>query len=1395
MHQHFTLARAVFLIAFVITGFTLHGQTIRYVTPNGNGSANGSDWQNAANDVQAMIDASAPGDAVWVAAGTYIPTHRADATTVTSPDNRDNAFVLKTDVKVYGGFSGTETLVEQRNWRSNTTILSGDMGVANTVSDNAYHVVISAAYVGQAELNGFTITGGYADGSGTLTVGGQTFNRNYGGGVYLTASSPALSNLVISGNTSSSSGGGMYVTIATVSPMDHISINNNVASFGGGMFMNASSVTLYNALVTGNHSTSGSGGIFCNNASSSLSLINTTISSNRGYGLYGTSTSSQFIIKNTIIHGNENGMVGGAVTAYNSLIQGVAGTANGNVNGYFYPQFLNAPLYTLSPFTGGDYRLSQCSPAIDTGDSAYLISGVATDAYGNNRVYNGTVDMGAVEWNADVYLPTIRYVKEVATGTGDGSSWDNASSDLQAMIDVPCATQVWVAAGTYKPLRRPDVPGTLTPDDRNNTFVLKSNVEIYGGFSGNETQLEQRNWSTNITRLSGDLGTVGVAEDNTYHVVVSAAPVGNAVLNGFIVEGGNANGSSNIVVNGKTINPKYGGSLYLTGSSPTISHVSFTGSYATTFGGGMYVDASSAPMLNGIRVDNNVAAKGGGIYTTGATLTVYNSIIAGNYSGSGYGGICSYGTDTTLINTTVSGNIGFGVYVELPGNFILKNTIVYWNQTSLGGTQLPILYNSLVQGKHSTVNNNLDGFTEPQFLNAPSYGLAPFGGGDYRLGQCSAAINAGDNSFLSPQTLTDAQGNDRFFNGIADMGAMEWADDIHSPVIRYVKEVASGTGDGSSWENASDNLQAMINSACVEQVWVAAGTYRPDRVVELFGYVPLTSIFKSFLLRNNVKVYGGFTGTETSLDQRNWFTNETILSGDINTLGSADDDVMHVVLSAGAVGQAELNGFTVTKGTTRNLEDTPTITINEQSFNTTDGAGIYTANSSPMLKNLTISGNSSTWNGAALCISAGSVPGLYNLRILNNTGKVISVLSSTLICNNSLIAGNTGPAIHNYVANATTVLNNVTISGNRMTVFYNSDSDNPSTYTVRNSIIYGNGALRESAASERVLSYNSLIQGLSSTANGSIGGTVNPMFVNAPDYTTAPFSGGDYSLQAGSPVIDRGNNAYVTRNMLLDILNNNRFSNTVVDMGAFEYQNQGCNTVPPPATEAQVFCGTATVASLTATGQNLQWYTTAMAGQALATSTPLVSGVYYVSQTINGCQSARTPVNVTANGSAPTGAATQVISVDMPSEATIEDLVVQGEGIRWYASVDAITAGTPLAAGTQLVSGTTYYATQTISGCESAYIAVTVQVVLGTATVENAKLTYYPNPVKEVLHITSSEVIGTVELYTLYGQKIATYTWNATNGMLNMQQLQQGAYMVRLTTESATQSFMVTKGY
>ena len=107
----------------------------------------------------------------------------------------------------------------------------------------------------------------------------------------------------------------------------------------------------------------------------------------------------------------------------------------------------------------------------------------------------------------DPFNKTILYVNKNAPGTiHDGSSWEKAYTTLQDALLLntnPCITQIWVAAGTYYP----DEGGGKTADDREASFSMKNDIAIYGGFSGTETLLSQRNWKLYETILSGAIKT------------------------------------------------------------------------------------------------------------------------------------------------------------------------------------------------------------------------------------------------------------------------------------------------------------------------------------------------------------------------------------------------------------------------------------------------------------------------------------------------------------------------------------------------------------------------------------------------------------------------------------------------------------------------------------------------------------------------------------------------------------------------------------------------------------------------------------------------------------------------------------------------------------------------
>jgi hypothetical protein len=284
--------------------------TTVFVDSAATGANDGSSWADAYTDLQDAIDLvanSCPGVEIWVAKGTYFPSR--DQTGNASPsDPRDKTFYINTDgTQLYGGFAGTETDKSQRV-AGNETILSGDFndddvvtGSGSTLSitrnsENAYHVVymdgttangiISNATV----FDGFTVTGGNANGSSGS--GGGIFNDGRGSG---NGCSPTLTNCSFSANSASGNGGGMYNdgVSGTSSPvLTNCSFSENSATNGGGMYNNGQGGTSSPVLATcsfSGNSASGGGGMGNNgsNGTSNPILTDCSFSENSAASLGG----------------------------------------------------------------------------------------------------------------------------------------------------------------------------------------------------------------------------------------------------------------------------------------------------------------------------------------------------------------------------------------------------------------------------------------------------------------------------------------------------------------------------------------------------------------------------------------------------------------------------------------------------------------------------------------------------------------------------------------------------------------------------------------------------------------------------------------------------------------------------------------------------------------------------------------------------------------------------------------------------------------------------------------------------------------------------------------------------------------------------------------------------
>jgi len=392
---------------------------------------------------------------------------------------------------------------------------------------------------------------------------------------------------------------------------------------------------------------------------------------------------------------------------------------------------------------------------------------------------------------------TVIYVDLAADGAiHDGASWATAYLTLQDALAVAASgTEIWVADGIYYP----DLGEGATNDDRYATFQLKSGVGLYGGFAGSETRRDERDWRTNLTVLSGDLSqndpdknssglitsVATISAPNAYHVVTATGVNSTAILDGFFITGGKADGAY-----ADPCNLGCGGGLYVgSNSSPTLSNLTLAGNFATNFGAGLTLINSNSTVTNLIVQGNRASISGGGIYNRGGSPTYINLLVSGNRSDTRGGGIFNERSTSTMqfINATISGNrssiSGGGLYnsqaTVIIGNAIIWNNYANMQSEISNATSTPAIYNSLIKNAFpsgtwdSTLGvNNGDNLSSDPFFTAPlDYSNAPVIGGDYTLKVLSPAADGGELS--ANRTVVDVVGAARQQGATVDMGALE----------------------------------------------------------------------------------------------------------------------------------------------------------------------------------------------------------------------------------------------------------------------------------------------------------------------------------------------------------------------------------------------------------------------------------------------------------------------------------------------------------------------------------------------------------------------------------------------------------------------------------------------
>jgi len=400
--------------------------------------------------------------------------------------------------------------------------------------------------------------------------------------------------------------------------------------------------------------------------------------------------------------------------------------------------------------------------------------------------------------------PNILFVDDDAAGAATGASWTNALNNLQEALGIAAANtgidEIRVAQGLYKPAG----PG----GDRNATFRLTNGLAVKGGYAGfDEPDPGDRDIEKYQTILSGDLsGDDELNElsnaENSYHVVTAMLADETAVLDGFTITGGNADGSSDTsgsgggFYNSFSSNPTVtncnfsknsaildGGGFFNRHNCPTISGCTFNGNWAGGRGGAMENDHAFSAIDRCIFIGNS-ARYGGAIDTDNSRElhpVLTNCIFSGNSAEYG-GAIHCPCSEADFTNCTFSRNLAYygdAIYGDDDTELRLMNCILWENNggSGIGGIDFrPQAYHSCIQGGHIG-EGNID--ADPLFAdaNGPD-GIAGTNDDNLRLSAGSPCIDAGDSDgnddYVIEPGEKDLDGNPRVMGDRIDMGAYEF---------------------------------------------------------------------------------------------------------------------------------------------------------------------------------------------------------------------------------------------------------------------------------------------------------------------------------------------------------------------------------------------------------------------------------------------------------------------------------------------------------------------------------------------------------------------------------------------------------------------------------------------
>jgi hypothetical protein len=404
------------------------------------------------------------------------------------------------------------------------------------------------------------------------------------------------------------------------------------------------------------------------------------------------------------------------------------------------------------------------------------------------------VTVACAAWTTNVDAQTVWYVRPFAIG--GGTSWSDAG-DLDQMVNQAApGDQIWVERTT----------GSAGPYFVN--LDMPPQVELYGGFAGWETNLNQRDWINNVTVLDGSLNPMA----SVITIWTKASGLSGGRVDGFTIQGGN------------TYDQYIGGGITARSISDVVLANLIVKNNTALYGGGVYLHTISNVIMQNVRVTQNKAYEEGGgmrivdLYGTFVDLLIDNNENLSQSGGNGRGGGAYIEhADPVFINTTFTQNtiIGNSMYY-LPAtaaycdtsHVTFYNSILYPDNIAVGlpGSET---YDYCIVGQQWWT-----GIITPSiWVLPPNYTSLffdpnPLPAGDYHLMPGSFALDIGNNTYLPPYVMNDLDSHVRVWNGQVDLGPYEFQGHYPAP-----PEFAEQYTENETVNKESINLSLYPNPA------------------------------------------------------------------------------------------------------------------------------------------------------------------------------------------------------------------------------------------------------------------------------------------------------------------------------------------------------------------------------------------------------------------------------------------------------------------------------------------------------------------------------------------------------------------------------------------------------